>query len=204
MFNHHRGLWGYTGAAPDERPMTIQATGMGGPSAAIVAEELIGLGARTLIRVGTCGAIAAGLELGDVLVATGVLARDGTSTALGADGRVEPDRALTAALEEAAHGRGEAHSGPVVSTDLFYDDRPRAVEEWRAEGALAVEMEAAAILCVAERRGARAACLLAVSDLLGDGAEGGRQRIDREGIELAGIRLGDIAVDALLEPGSRS
>ena len=44
MFNHHRGLWGYTGTAPDGEPLTIQATGMGGPSAAIVLTELIALG----------------------------------------------------------------------------------------------------------------------------------------------------------------
>ena len=58
MFNHHRGLWGYTGVAEDGAPLTIQATGMGGPSAAIVLGELISLGARRAIRVGTCGAIA--------------------------------------------------------------------------------------------------------------------------------------------------
>ena len=54
MFNHHRGLWGYTGTAPDGEPLTIQATGMGGPSAAIVFSELIALGAKRAIRVGTC------------------------------------------------------------------------------------------------------------------------------------------------------
>ena len=58
MFNHTRGLWGYTGTAPDGEPLTIQSTGMGGPSAAIVVEELIDLGARTLVRIGTCGALA--------------------------------------------------------------------------------------------------------------------------------------------------
>src|SRR3954465_4524039 len=55
MFNHHRGLWGYTGTASDGAPLTIQSTGMGGPSAAIVLEELADLGVRTAVRVGTCG-----------------------------------------------------------------------------------------------------------------------------------------------------
>ena len=55
VLNTNRGLWGYTGTAADGAPLTIQSTGMGGPSAAIVAEELIGLGARRLVRVGTCG-----------------------------------------------------------------------------------------------------------------------------------------------------
>src|SRR5947209_10357406 len=58
MFNHHRGLWGYSGLAGDGELLTIQSTGMGGPSAAIVMTELIELGARRFIRVGTCGAIA--------------------------------------------------------------------------------------------------------------------------------------------------
>ena len=57
MFNHNRGLWGYTGAASDGLPLTIQSTGMGGPSAAIVIAELADLGARRLLRVGTCGAL---------------------------------------------------------------------------------------------------------------------------------------------------
>src|SRR5579875_2242214 len=55
MFNHNRGLWGYTGEAADGAPLTIQSTGMGGPSAAIVIHELVALGAQRLLRVGTCG-----------------------------------------------------------------------------------------------------------------------------------------------------
>ena len=94
MFNHNRGLWGYTGAAPDGEPLTIQSTGMGGPSAAIVISELADLGARTMLRVGTCGALRSDLELGDLLVATEAIADDGTSRALGVDGRVPADAGL--------------------------------------------------------------------------------------------------------------
>src|SRR3954468_6814469 len=72
MFNHHRGLWGYTGTAADGARLTIQATGMGGPSAAIVLEELAGLGVRTAIRVGTARAVAADLGLGALVAATAV------------------------------------------------------------------------------------------------------------------------------------
>ncbi len=80
MFNHHRGLWGYTGEARDGVALTIQSTGMGGPSAAIVIAELADLGARTLLRVGTCGAWTsrAKLELGELLVATEAVTADGT------------------------------------------------------------------------------------------------------------------------------
>src|SRR4029077_17063901 len=75
MFNHHRGLWGYTGKASDGELLTIQATGMGGPSAAIVFTELIALGVRRAIRVGTCGALSGDLELGNLVVARAALCR---------------------------------------------------------------------------------------------------------------------------------
>ena len=84
MFNHNRGLWGYTGVAAGRAPLTIQSTGMGGPSAAIVLSELIALGARRAIRVGTCGALAPGLALGNLVVARESICADGTSIALGA------------------------------------------------------------------------------------------------------------------------
>src|SRR5579884_3885292 len=83
MFNHNRGLWGYTGAAADGRPLTIQSTGMGGPSAAIVISELAALGARRMLRVGTCGALHSDLALGELLVAVEAIADDGASRALG-------------------------------------------------------------------------------------------------------------------------
>src|ERR1700751_1224833 len=70
MFNHNRGLWGYTGTAADGRPLTIQSTGMGGPSAAIVISELMDLGARRLVRIGTCGALDPALSLGELFVVT--------------------------------------------------------------------------------------------------------------------------------------
>src|SRR5271154_126231 len=98
MFNHHRGLWGYTGAAGDGQPLTIQATGMGGPSAAIVLSELIVLGAKRAIRVGTCGALARGLALGELVIAREAICADGTSRALGAGGRAPAAPALVDSL----------------------------------------------------------------------------------------------------------
>src|SRR3954452_18780477 len=82
MMNARRGLWGYTGTAPDGGLVTVQSTGMGGPSAAIVAEELIGLGARVLVRIGTCGALSGDLSLGELVAVDAALAADGTSRAL--------------------------------------------------------------------------------------------------------------------------
>ena len=124
VLNTNRGLWGYTGTAADGAPLTIQSTGMGGPSAAIVAEELIALGARRLVRVGTCGAFAGGPRLGELLVAGEALCADGASRALGAGERAAADPGLTAALARAA-----GDPVIVVSADLFYDpdeQRPAA------------------------------------------------------------------------------
>ena len=119
MFNHHRGLWGYSGTARDGAPLTVQSTGMGGASAAIVTEELIGLGAATLVRIGTCGALVDEIELGTLLPVDAAIAADGASRALGADGRVAADEALAAALARAT----ERAPVTCVSTDLFYDAR---------------------------------------------------------------------------------
>jgi purine-nucleoside phosphorylase len=188
MFNHNRGLWGYTGTAADGAPLTIQSTGMGGPSAAIVLEELADLGLTTAVRVGTCGALDSGLALGDLLAVTEVLGADGASRALGAPER----RALDPGLAEAL-ARDAAAAGLVVSTDLFYDPDTGRRRAWAAAGVRAVEMEAAALAAVADRRGLRFGCLLAVSDLLA----GGRVRIAAEELERAGEALGRAAAAAL-------
>jgi uridine phosphorylase len=180
MFNHHRGLWGYTGIAGDGELLTIQATGMGGPSAAIVIEELIALGARTLIRIGTCGATTGDHAIGAIVTPTAALARDGTSRSLGANERVLPDPQLAAACVVDAPGVVAA------SVDLFYG----AVD---TSGADVVEMECATLFQVACLRGVRAAAVLGVSDELTNG----RRRIAPDELEALGIRLGETAWAAL-------
>jgi uridine phosphorylase len=196
MFNHHRGLWGYSGPAlADGDPLTVQATGMGGPSAAIVIEELIVLGAKRLVRVGSCGALDDSLGLGDLVVAGEALAEDGASRALGATRHADADPALASRLG----GLVGAAAGAVVSTDLFYAADAEAEGEararWRAAGARAVEMECAALFRLGALRGVAAGAVLAVSDVL-DGDED-RERIDDETLEAASRRMGEIAVAAL-------
>jgi uridine phosphorylase len=178
MFNHHRGLWGYSGTARDGEPLTIQATGMGGPSAAIVVEELIALGAGTLVRIGTCGALTDGHALGDVLRVEHALALDGASRALGADEVVDPDAGLAAAID--------APPVTAASVDLFYDGA-------EPTGADVVEMECATVFQLARLRGVRAAAVLGVSDELA----GGRRRIEPDALEALGLRIGEAAWAAL-------
>ena len=182
MFNHNRGLWGYTGASvADGEPMTIQATGMGGPSAAIVLHELADLGVTRAVRVGTCGALDASLALGELVVVERALAADGTSRSLGADGEVAADPGLTETL-----GGGTL----VASTDLFYDD---SVARFAERGAVAVEMESAALFRVGQLRGVAVGCVLAVTDVLA----GGRERIDHDGLVEAGHAVGRAGCAAL-------
>jgi DeoD family purine-nucleoside phosphorylase len=185
MFNHSRGLWGYTGRAADGEPLTVQATGMGGPSAAIVVEELVALGARRLVRIGTCGALVEDLAIGDLIAAETVLPADGTSAALGANGALTPDPRLLARLVDAG-----ARRATVASSDLFYDPREGESAIWIERGAVAVEMEAATILRIAARRGVEAACVLGVSDVPG-------RRASAEEMEAIGLRVGELGYAAL-------
>lgn len=188
MFNHNRGLWGYTGLAPDGEQLTIQATGMGGPSAAIVLTELIALGARRAIRVGSCGALAEGMELGELVIAREAICADGTSQALGAGERASADVELTGALEFHAP---QAHHGAVVSVDLFYESGPAG----DGRDALAVEMEAASLFALGSAHAVAVACVLFVSDTFD--ADGARHRIDPPSQASAAETVGRVAIAAL-------
>ena len=189
MFNHNRGLWGYTGIAPDGEALTIQSSGMGGPSAAIVVSELAELGARRIVRVGTCGALDPSLELGELLLVGEALAADGTSRALGAGERVSARPELLDALARAGA------SGPrkVVSTDLFYDHDTGRQQEWRARGAAAVEMECATLFTLTRVLDIHAGAVLVVSDLLKEPP----LRIGPVQLRAAERRMGELAFRAL-------
>jgi uridine phosphorylase len=181
MLNHNRGLWGYTGTAPDGEPLSIQSTGMGGPSAAIVVNELIELGARRLLRVGSCRALDPALEPGELLVVEAALADDGTSRGLGGHNRLAPVRGPGTLTDALLSDGGQRAT--VVSTDLFYDSEHR-VDEWIAAGAVAVELESAAIFTVAVHHGVEAASTLLVT-------AGG------EPLHAAELELGRLAIRAL-------
>jgi DeoD family purine-nucleoside phosphorylase len=189
MFNHNRGLWGYTGTASDGQELTIQSTGMGGPSAAIVVSELAQLGARQLLRVGTCGALEQTLLLGDVVIVTEALCADGASRALGAGERVPANRELLSALIAAADG--EARVGLIASVDLFYGLREVSFAE---QGALALEMETATLFALGQlHEELDVASALIVSDTLIPS----RTRISADQLRVAEHRLGELALKAL-------
>jgi uridine phosphorylase len=191
MFNHSRGLWGYTGPAPDGLPMTIQSTGIGGPSAAIVITELVGLGAKRLLRVGTCRGLARTLALGDLVVAARAITEDGTSRALSAPHvpAAYPDPKLTSGLTASA----ETTAITVLSTDLVYDVPAGEPRRWLDAGAGAVDMETATLFSLAARHDLTAASIMIIAETLAPS----RVRIDPDRLREAELRMGALAAGAL-------
>ncbi|HEX2728298.1 MAG TPA: DeoD-type purine-nucleoside phosphorylase [Rubrobacteraceae bacterium] len=169
LVTEERGMLGYTGTYKGE-PVSVQTTGMGCPSASIVTEELIQLGVKNLLRVGTCGGYHQDLQLGDLIVATAATPQDGTVSSITQGVPYAP--AAHFDLVHAAHHAAEAAGrrtfmGPIVSSDLFYDPEDDPAQMWGNLGVLAVEMEAAAIFTIAAMHGVKAGCLLTVSDTIG-------------------------------------
>lgn len=169
LVNDNRGMLGYTGTIRG-RPVSVQTTGMGTPSLAIVVEELLRLGARQLIRLGTTGALRTDLHLGELVIATASSPTDGTTQSFMGGKPYAPaaDFALVHALVHAAEQLGVPfHVGPIATIDIFshYHPDPNYVRAWRDAGALAVEMEASALFYLAATRGVQAACLGVVVDI---------------------------------------
>lgn len=168
-YNEHRGLLGYTGTYKGTA-VSVQTTGMGAPSAAIVVEELAVLGAKTLIRTGTCGGTRPDIQPTDLIVAMAACPLDGTTRQYLGDDRYAPAATfrVVAALTEAC-GRADLrhHTGLIATEDALYAVTPGWVETWASRGVLAQEMEASAILTVAALRGLEAGCLLTVSNSAG-------------------------------------
>lgn len=190
MHNLHRGLWGYTGETPEGRPLSVQSTGMGAPSAAIVLHELAELGARRAIRTGTCGALDESLRLGELLRAEAALPEDGVSRSAGGDGLVPADPDLIARLA----GDGAGRPVTVATSDVFYEDSDEPRRRWVAAGASAVEMETAALYTLGRRLGVATASLLIVSDVFPGGE---RRRIGDQELAEAVEVMGRAAAAAL-------
>lgn len=143
----------------------VLSTGIGGPSTAIAVEELRQIGIRTLIRIGSCGALQDHLALGDVIIANGAVTDDGTSrTYAPASYPACADPQLTWTLmQQAAQMQMPSVCGLVRSHDSFYTDREAALDaEWSARGILGADMESAPLMVVGALRGLRTASLLNV------------------------------------------
>lgn len=170
LYTDYRGLLGYTGQYKG-MPVSVQTTGMGCPSLAIVTEELIRLGARTLVRVGTAGIVRPEVSPGELIVATASVPNDGTTRQyLGGDYYAPAaDHSVVSALTETA-GRGgkPTHVGLIQTEDAFYATHPDHVARLAEVGVLAIEMEASALFLLGKLRNVRTGCALVASNYIGD------------------------------------
>jgi len=169
LVNETRGMLGFTGTWRGNR-VTIQGSGMGMPSLSIYANELIrDYGAKTLIRIGSCGGMQASVKVRDVVLAMTSTTLSTPSTGMFKELNFSPcaDYSLLSAAHAAASQRGiPIHVGGIYSSDVFYDERPDLTEQMTRHGVLAVEMEAAELYIVAARHNVRALAVLTVSDSL--------------------------------------
>ena len=166
--NEERGMSGFTGTF-EGSPISVQATGMGSPSAGIVFEELVMLGATRLIRVGTCGGLQDGMRMGDTVIGISATAEDQTALRLAQMSSYAPTGTFALAELAASLSRdlGSAvHVGPVVTSGVFYDPDDTTFARWKRTGHVGVEMEAAMMYTIAALRGVEALAIMTVSDLL--------------------------------------
>ena len=191
--NEERGLLGYTGTF-EGKPVSVQGTGMGCPGATIVFEELVQLGVKRLLRVGTCGGLQPHHALGDLIVALTAVPADATARHLVGN---EPHcpTASWSLIHGAVHVAKEIGQamrvGPIVSSDLFYNPDDGQYGRWSQRGVLAVEMEASALFTVGALRGVESGCLLTVSDIV---VEGEFKRISDEELRAAVDRMTRVAL----------
>lgn len=184
----HREYTVYSGEL-DGTKVTVASTGIGGPSTAILIEELANLGAHTFIRVGTSGAIADGLEKGDFVIATGAIRADGTSRtyAWREYPAVASHEVVLALIDGATRLKAKFEAGVCFSVDGFYSENkvvkdgkiaPMSqsgympsfmvdrLSDVKKMGAKNIEMENGTIFTVCGLFGLRAGSICTVSDVV--------------------------------------
>lgn len=170
LVNTNRGFLVYTGSYKGV-PISVAAHGVGHPSSMLVVEELIMLGAKVVVRLGTCGAMVKGLRIGDVVIPTAAAyypggafyqyLKEGVCMASAPHFEV-----LSTLVGEVQRANIKFVMGPVVSSDAFYAEDPEFVKKWTSRGVVAVEMECAGLFMLGAMRNIKTGALLMVSDSL--------------------------------------
>lgn len=173
MSNLAHGLWGYHGTTKGGRELTVQALGIGGPSAAAIVRDLARLGLSRAVRIGSCKSLLPGADLGTTLVVGGVEARDGTGGQLSQGRSIKPDACLTSALLDAT---ASDHPVQMASVDLY----PIGMT---ANGGAALDLSSAAALAAAQDEGVACACALVIAESAG-GETLGRQALHEALLDL--------------------
>jgi DeoD family purine-nucleoside phosphorylase len=195
--NGERGMLGFTGSFRGV-PVSVQSTGMGCPSAAIVIEELVQLGAKRLIRVGTCGGLQPDMSLGDLIIALTAIPADSTAMHyVGEPHCPTADWDIVHGAVHAAKSLGKpVRVGPIVSSDIFYNPDGGQYQRWSDRGVLAVEMEAAVLFTLGALRKIKTGCLLTVSDVV---IEGEFIRISDEEMKKAVDQMTELALETVTQ-----
>ncbi|MEM1952730.1 MAG: purine-nucleoside phosphorylase [Candidatus Caldarchaeum sp.] len=170
LVNENRGFIAYTGTFQGE-PVTVICHGVGGASSAIVFEEVAMLGAKLIVRFGTCGAFIKGMKNGEVVIPTGAAYIGGTLQQYVPDTHLTPVPSydvLTTLVNEFKFTNMKTYVGPVFSSDAFYAEDPDFVAKWSKRGYIAVEMECATLFGLGMLRGFKTGSALLISDNLAE------------------------------------
>jgi purine-nucleoside phosphorylase len=197
-YSQVRGMLGYTGTYRGER-VSVQGSGMGLPSISIYLNELLReYGVRTVVRVGSCGALTERVKLRDLVIASGACTDSSMNRVRfeGLDYAPVADFGLLRAAHDAAIERElavDTHVGLIFSSDSFYSPRPELTARMVDYGVLAVEMEASALYTLAAQHGARALAVCTVSDHIVTGEETSAQEREQTFGDMV-----EIALEAML------
>lgn len=195
-YSQVRNMLGFTGTYRGQR-ISVQGTGMGQPSISIYVHELLAeYGAKTLLRVGSCGGLLADVAIRDLVIGISA-ATESSMNALRFEGfhyAPTADFSLVRAYVEKAEAAGARyHVGQIFSTDSFYHDRPELRDRLTQYGVMAVEMEAAALYTLAAKFGARAMAVCTVSDNLVTGEETSAEERERTFAEMVELALDSVS-----------
>ena len=200
LVNNVRGIQGYTGTYKGV-PVSVMASGMGMPSMAIYSYELFNMyGVENILRVGSAGAVSMELKLRDIVLGQGACTSSSMQDNFGVHGHFAPIAdfdLLRCAAQICEERKLRYKAGNLISSDIFYNDDPAFNQPFLNLGALAVEMEAAALYMNAARAGKRALAICTISDhvLTGEATSAEeRQTTFNEMMELAlevAVRMND-------------
>ena len=169
LYNDVRGMYGYTGTFKG-KPISVQGTGMGIPSALIYCHELINdYGVKNLIRVGTAGSYQPDVKIRDIVIAMAASSTSGINNTRFINADYSPTASFDLfmkAAQFAAVNNIPIKAGNVLSADQFYDDNFESYKKWAEFGVLCVEMEAAGLYTIAAKYNVKALTILTISDSL--------------------------------------
>ncbi|WP_024768171.1 purine-nucleoside phosphorylase [Aquimarina macrocephali] len=194
-YNEIRGMLGYTGTYKG-KPVSVQGTGMGIPSALIYSHELISdYGVKNLIRVGSAGSYQKDIKLKDIVIAMAASSTSNINTARFINSDYSPTadfELFMKAIQYAKDNNIPIKAGNVLSSDEFYEDNPNSYQRWAEFGVLCVEMETAGLYTIAAKHKVKALAILTISDSLVTGEKTSSKERETTFSKMIDIALGTL------------